>query len=213
MRNCLHADRRDFRSRPPTGGCTQRLQPKRPVRARPVVVLDRDRQDLLQVATADDLAYCSFAIRCPYPSGSPLEVRRADRAAGGRACRSRHEPAGQPGRSAHQATTLRRLKVVRPHHRHSARGPQPASSGTRRRTLELLALRKSVRRTRHGRGWRPARRARRGARCRSSPPSPALPCGRRARGRSRCEKRGLHAGNTGGTQAAYGGAVQRGRSA
>jgi hypothetical protein len=96
-----------------TGGWTQRLQPKRPVRTRPVVVLDRDRQDLLQVATADDLACCSFAIRCPHPSGSPLGVRRPDRAAGRCACRSRHEPARQPGRSAHQAATPRRLKVVR----------------------------------------------------------------------------------------------------
>jgi hypothetical protein len=94
-------------------GHPQRLRPKRPVRTRPVVVLDRDRQDLLQVATADDLACCSFAIRCPHPSGSPLGVRRPDRAAGRSACRSRHEPARQPGRSAHQAATPRRLKVVR----------------------------------------------------------------------------------------------------
>jgi hypothetical protein len=88
--NCLHADRRHVRSRPLSG--SRPVHPPRrssPTRVRPAdgpsgsspsgrrgrgrFSSSRDRQDLLQVATADDLACCSFAIRCPYPSGTPLE--------------------------------------------------------------------------------------------------------------------------------------------
>jgi hypothetical protein len=88
--NCLHADRRDFRSRPssrsrpvhpPRRSSPTRVSPadgpsgSSPSgrRARGRFSSSRDRQDLLQVATADDLACCSFAIRCPYRAEVRLE--------------------------------------------------------------------------------------------------------------------------------------------
>jgi hypothetical protein len=171
VRNCLHADRRDFRSRPASRSRHAPASPNSPTRVRPAdgpsgsSPSGRCGRGRLSSSTeihgpapsraADDLACCSFAIRCPYPSGTPLGVRQADRKAGRRACRSRHErsttwPISSSGRDAAPAQG---------HAAHAADPRRPGRARFERQSQQdarAAPPRKSVRRLRCSRGWRRA---------------------------------------------------------